>query len=288
MNGGGSHLAKEKAKQALQPQSSSFGRGLTVKNLQISPGGDTQQRDDDAEYPSPRPLRERVSTILGQPSTNFNTPSSSFGRGIQTKKCPSTNEKNKTTKPQAIPENRHDQPKRIKNLQFEDSPYDDECQSIDDLLEEGSDYCNTDLVSDEECEENDSELDEEFLHQLSHSESLDSSDEEDGSNDLKFLSANKTEWFERSQRSRKGRTGAHNTISFKAGIKSGVNPKNEMDAVLLYLECILEDVIIYSNLQGRRYATTKNRLEPNRKMFFLPLEYDELLAFIGLLILLGE
>lgn len=55
----------------------------------------------------------------------------------------------------------------------------------------------------------------------------------------------------------------------------------------MYLDCIIDDILIYSNLQGRRTIYKWNSSHPNRKKKWKLMDRTEIEAFIGLLILLG-
>ncbi len=169
---------------------------------------------------------------------------------------------------------------------------DDDCISEEDLLEDLS--CSDENNSEEEAEmdpavhvDDDCILDEENLHEFDISS--DTSSDEEISSQSSLVSANKITWHTTLQRNTRGRAAARNTVSFRAGVKPGVNPVTEKDAVMLYLDCVLQDIVTYSNLQGRRIAHHRNHLHPHqKKKVFVPIDRVELDAFIGLLILLGK
>jgi hypothetical protein len=84
-----------------------------------------------------------------------------------------------------------------------------------------------------------------------------------------------------------GRQAARNFIHFSAGAATGVNPATKKEAVLMFLDGILADTVLYTNLQGRRIIRNRNGNNPGKQKTWKPVDKDELEAFIGLLIVVG-
>jgi hypothetical protein len=84
-----------------------------------------------------------------------------------------------------------------------------------------------------------------------------------------------------------GRTAAQNVINFRAGPRNGINPPTEREAVLLFLDIILEDTVLHTNQQGRRQVRQWNNDKPNKRKVWKMVDNTEMEAFIGLLIVMG-
>jgi hypothetical protein len=84
-----------------------------------------------------------------------------------------------------------------------------------------------------------------------------------------------------------GRVAAQNIINFRAGPAIGVNPRTEREAVLMFLDGVLQEAVNYTNLQARRRIHKWNLEHPGRQKTWTKVDRDEMEAFIGLLILIG-
>ena len=51
-----------------------------------------------------------------------------------------------------------------------------------------------------------------------------------------------------------GRQPVHNVIRFQEGIKRGIHPESVAESFLLFFDPVLQNLLIYSNLQGRRVS----------------------------------
>jgi hypothetical protein len=261
-----------------------------VKSTLCASGADN--RDSGQEMKTPPPLRQRISLgrgLLARPEPPA-LPQGA-GRGLMALQRCSLVHQPGSEQVQSRPPRQSKITANIA-LGFADDD-DDECTSEEDLLEDPTDEndCEEEAEMDPGVNVNDdSILDEENLHEIdSSSDKETSSDEEASSSPTSLVSANKTTWHTTLQRNTRGRAAARNTVSFRAGVKPGVNPASEKDAVMLYLDCVLPDIVTYSNLQGRRIAHHRNHLRPHqKKKVFVQIDRVELDAFIGLLILLGK
>lgn len=140
------------------------------------------------------------------------------------------------------------------------------------------------IIRDSDIE--DDVLGEEQIIALNSSES-ESEDEEADDNQEDYTSASGCRWRQNNN-DNQGRAPVRNIIRFQYGTKRGINPENERDAILMFLDPILETVLIYSNLQGRRFISKWNRDHPNDVHQWHAITRIELEAFIGLLIILGK
>ena len=84
-----------------------------------------------------------------------------------------------------------------------------------------------------------------------------------------------------------GRQPVHNIIRFQEGIKRGIHPESEAESFLLFFDPVLQNLLIYSNLQGRRVAAQSNFKNPNIKRHWRPIDKTEMKAFIAILVLSG-
>lgn len=84
-----------------------------------------------------------------------------------------------------------------------------------------------------------------------------------------------------------GRAPARNVIRFQKGCKAGVNPTMERESVIIFLDNIIDEILIYSNLQGRRVVQKWNLDHLANRKKWRPIDRQELEAFIGLLYVLG-
>jgi len=89
--------------------------------------------------------------------------------------------------------------------------------------------------------------------------------------------------------SNQGRAASQNVINFREGPVNGINPPNEEEAVLMFLETVFQDILLYTNLQGRRQVCDWNNTSrnPYKRKVWKKIDAVELQAFIGLLIVLG-
>lgn len=137
-------------------------------------------------------------------------------------------------------------------------------------------------------------LDSEFLHEIGGSES-DSEEEEEEETILSredagrptFVAPSGRVWYDYMP-TNVGREPSRNIIRFSKGPAPGLNPENEREAILIFLDKTLDEVVLYTNLQGRRIINEWNRRNPSRRKVFVPTDKIEIEAFVGILILLGE
>ena len=86
-----------------------------------------------------------------------------------------------------------------------------------------------------------------------------------------------------------GRLSAQNIINFRSGVKPGVNPCTEMEAFPMFINDLIPDLVRYSNLQGRRITQGWNlTCHPSKRRQWRNIDNIEMVAFIGIVILLGK
>ena len=159
---------------------------------------------------------------------------------------------------------------------FDDSEADVGMTQVDDATTDNS-FTDVALIEDDS-------LDESQVTNLS-SDSSSSDDDNVGSN-AAYTSSSGHVWTLNNPRQAQGRAVARNIIRFQDGVKQGINPLNERDALLMFLDLILEDCFRFSNLHGQRVVADWNR-NNDIKHKWIPIDRLELEAFIGVLIFLG-
>lgn len=136
-------------------------------------------------------------------------------------------------------------------------------------------------------------LEDDYLNDIHiHPIDLNSSDDSDESDSEvvqeEYISPSGSRWTVAQQTNNQGRAPVRNIINFQSGPKRGINPEGEKEAVLMFLDKVLEDCLLYSNLQGHRITTLYNRHNPDAPKKWHPIIRSELDPFIGILIILGE
>jgi hypothetical protein len=114
----------------------------------------------------------------------------------------------------------------------------------------------------------------------------DSENENDSYVNANFVSSSGIVWTT-IMPSNRGRRASHNVINFRPGPAIGINPSTEKEAVLIFLQEVLEETHIYTNLEGRRQVNIKNSKNPANVKIWKKVDMDEIEAFIGLLIVIG-
>lgn len=155
---------------------------------------------------------------------------------------------------------------------YDDSERDDDAEAPEENEDLGNDVPDDDLLNEDQLTELDSE----------ESES-DNSDEEEVE---AYTSPSGCRWT--ANVNFQGRAPARNIIRFRPAVKRGVNPVNERDSVLMFIDDVITTAVRFSNVQGRRNVVTWNRVHPRQLRRWQMIDRTEMEAFIGLLILLGK
>lgn len=83
-----------------------------------------------------------------------------------------------------------------------------------------------------------------------------------------------------------GRIAQHNIIRTRQGRKPGINPVNEKESFEIFAHEMIDEAVIYSNLQGRRAVRDFN-VRSGKVKVWDPISTEEMKAFIGLHIIAG-
>jgi hypothetical protein len=165
-----------------------------------------------------------------------------------------------------------------------------ESDGSDDIYDDASENDEDQSIEMEEnVESNDDTQDSDAVTNLSSNSEDESTEDESRSTveeDLDFISSSRTVWSTIAP-SNRGRHAMQNVMNFHAGPALGVNPTNEREAVLMFLDVTFQDTLHYTNLQGRRRIQKWNNSHPSYKKKWKMVDRDELEAFIGLLIIMG-
>ena len=191
---------------------------------------------------------------------------------------------------------RHRQAKQraIANL-YNDSESDEEV----DLTDASASYVFDDAAGGDEADDlptNDNDFVDELVDDnvlWNIEESSDDSDSEDshlGTSRENFVSASGKVWIRLLESgSNLGRRSARNVV-FQGGdhltVKREIKPEKEEDYILMYIQHIVDEAVIYTNLAGRRMITMYNN-DHSAKKTWKPVDQIEMEAFIGIHILSG-
>jgi hypothetical protein len=97
-----------------------------------------------------------------------------------------------------------------------------------------------------------------------------------------MISANGTTWEIIQPGHRVGRASSRNVFNVpNQGLRIGLHPQSYEESFLVFFEDILSEVVLYTNLEGRRVASA-------RGIAWKPVTLVEIKAFIGLLMIAGE
>ena len=130
-------------------------------------------------------------------------------------------------------------------------------------------------------------IEEQHLIVISSDSESDSQSSDNETNTQLYTSPNGTEWREAEPRS-SGRAPAHNIIGFQPGVKAGIHPQSESEALLMFINPIIEEILIYTNQEGKRYITCWNQQHLGSKQRqWKIVDRIEFEAFVGVIILLG-
>ena len=157
--------------------------------------------------------------------------------------------------------------------QFEDEIQDDDYATLETLPNETIEYTDEGSI----VEAHDDVLAEEDVHVAIDSDSSESGDEVEG-NDVLTAPSGMT-WTRRMEHNTTaGRIPERNVIRVKQGFKCGLNPATKREAFLITFDAIIDLVVHYTNLYGRR-----NYSEAWKNTSRIEME-----AFLGIHILAGE
>ena len=84
----------------------------------------------------------------------------------------------------------------------------------------------------------------------------------------------------------RGKIPAKNICRFEPGPKTGIHPTTEKESLQIFLEDIIEELVRYTNLAGRRMVAACN-LKKKRHCTWKPVSQSEMEAFLGLHLIAG-
>ena len=84
----------------------------------------------------------------------------------------------------------------------------------------------------------------------------------------------------------RGKTPAKNICRFEPGPKTGIHPTTEKESLQIFLEDIIEELVRYTNLAGRRMVAACNE-KTKRHCAWKPVSQFEMEAFLGLHLIAG-
>lgn len=97
-----------------------------------------------------------------------------------------------------------------------------------------------------------------------------------------MISANGTTWEIIQPGHGVGRASSRNVFNVpQQGLRVGLHPQSNEESFLVYFEDILSEVVLFTNLEGRRVASASG-------VAWKPVTLVEIKAFIGLLIIAGK
>jgi len=129
------------------------------------------------------------------------------------------------------------------------------------------------------------------LEDLESNESNSDSEEEmsNSSSDGAFHTAkNGLQWSSEPMVSESGRFHQANIIRERCGPKIGIHPQTEKEAFFMYTTEIFDEIVRYTNLEGRRKVREINQFHVGqRKKVWKDIDRDEMEAFVGLHFIIG-
>lgn len=150
-------------------------------------------------------------------------------------------------------------------------------------LQEGS----IDFDDDEDAGPEDDELEEGNLTDLEHASE---SEDEEQIQDYGLVSPSNSTWqplTQGSQHGAGGRQAQHNIFRGEPfAIARGINPSTPCEAFLMFTDFMIDEMVIYTNLQARRQVRDYNRINNTQKVWKVT-DRTEMESFVGLLILAG-
>lgn len=135
-------------------------------------------------------------------------------------------------------------------------------------------------------DDDDDVLAEDMLEALTDRESDSDSDGNDDSDAINvFTSRNGLRWHDTPLQGAMGREPALNIVHERPGPRRGIHPENEKEAFLMFTDEIIEEMVRFTNVEGRRQTRMLNRGAQQRK--WIDTSRAEMEAFVGLHLILG-
>lgn len=141
-------------------------------------------------------------------------------------------------------------------------------EDSDDIFDDASPGDNvTDAESVDDVPPDDEILEEELLIEVDNSDAPSDSESDNepitDHDEPAYVSANGTQWRDRSPVAH-GRAPARNIINFRKGPAPGIQPSTEKEALLIFLSDLIDEMVLFSNLQGRRIVASWNQINPSK------------------------
>jgi hypothetical protein len=173
--------------------------------------------------------------------------------------------------------------------------YDDEENDLANLLVDANDLEDLDqqnnLSTDEENDTNDDDIlpVEQLENLTSDGQSSDESDEEGVAHQegVVHTAKNGLQWRSEPLLNASGRVTEPNIIHEHPGPKCGVHPQCEKEAFLMFTDEIINEMVRFTNLHGRREVRGLNSSTVGHRKVWVEVSRKEMDAFIGINLILG-